>query len=531
MTQEMLINVLEGEECRIAIVKDGALKEIYVERTGTDRRVGNIFKGRVTNIEPSIQAAFVDIGLPKNAFLHVSDLVPGAYPNRKRPSADVEKKGRGLSRAESRGPRRLPIQEILRQGDELLVQITKEGIGTKGPSVTTALSIAGRYLVLMPSLPRLGVSRKIEDDKVRRQLRDLLASTSPPKNLGFIVRTAGQDRGKRDLSRDVNYLTRLWKVVRSDAQSAKAPAEIFRESDLVVRTLRDILTLDTETIWVDSEPVLKRVVEFLKIALPRHANRAKLYDGTIPLFHKYHLEEALEQIHSRTVPLPRGGTLVIDQTEALVAIDVNSGKFRHGKDAEESAHQLNVLAAKEIARQIRLRDLGGVLVIDFVDMDKEENRRHVEKTLRDALKGDRARQRMLRISKFGIVEMTRQRVKASLQRATYMDCPYCKGAGVIKTPESMALEVMRNVRLLVHQQNVATLEVRLHPEVGDYLNNVKRDGLLELQSNLGKRIILMSDPSAHINQAAYRCLDDRGMEVRPEIAPSRTQAGGAPASR
>jgi len=298
----------------------------------------------------------------------------------------------------------------------------------------------------------------------------------------------------------MNYLVRLWKVVRSRAKSTKAPAEIFRESDLVVRTLRDILTLDTETIWVDSEPVLTRVVEFLKIALPRHANRAKLYDGPVPLFHKYHLEEALEQIYSRTVPLPRGGTIVIDQTEALVAIDVNSGKFRHGKDAEESAHQLNVLAAKEIARQIRLRDLGGVLVIDFVDMDKGENRQHVEKTLRDALKGDRARYRILRMSKFGIVEITRQRIKA-------------------------------NIRLLVHQKNVATLEVRLHPEVGDYLNNVKRDGLLQLQSDLGKRIILMSDPSTHIDQATYRCLDERGMEVHPEIAPIRTQPKGAPASR
>jgi ribonuclease E len=517
MTKEMLINVLEGEECRIALVENSTLEELYIERASSERHVGNIYKARVVNVEPSIQAAFMDIGTPKNAFLHVSDLVSAAYPKRKAAPAEGEKKG---------GPRRTPIQQLLRPGDELIVQITKEGIGTKGPSVTTALSIPGRYLVLMPSLARLGVSRKIEDDKTRRELRDLLASINPPKDTGFIVRTAGQGRGKRELSRDMNYLLRLWEVVQARAASAKAPAEIFRESDLVLRTLRDIFTPDTETIWVDSEPVLKRVHDFLKIAMPRHAGAAKLYEGPVPLFHKYRLEEAIEQIYSRTVPLPRGGSIVIDQTEALVAIDVNSGKFRHGKDAEESAHQLNVMAAKEIARQIRLRDLGGVLVIDFVDMDKGENRRHVEKVLRDALKGDRARYRMLRMSKFGIVEMTRQRIKSNLQRATYMDCPYCKGAGLVKTPESVALEVMRNVRLLVHQAQVAALEVTLHTEVADYLNNLKRDTLLKLESDLAKRITIIGSAEAHVDQAVYRCLDARGMEVRADPGPD---ASGGPA--
>jgi len=442
MTREMLINVVEGEECRIAVVEGGGLEELYLERASVERHVGNIYKGRINNVEPTIQAAFVEIGMAKNGFLHVSDVLPSAFPRRRkgpdssspaeavgglrRPGAaapahtgpvltrtEGEPKGEGRGR-QRRGGHRLAIQEIFRPGDEAIVQITKEGIGTKGPSLTTALSIPGRYLVLMPGLGRLGVSRKIEDEATRRQLRDLLAGLHPPEGMGFIVRTAGLGRTKRDLQRDLQYLVRLWKVVQTRAQSTKAPAEVFRESDLVMRTLRDAFTPDITTIWIDSEAVLKRVREFMKIAMPRHVDVARLYADKVPLFHKYRVEEAIERIYSRTVSLPKGGSLVIDQTEALVAIDVNSGRFRHGRDAEESAHQLNLMAAKEVARQIRLRDLGGLLVIDFVDMLKAENRRHVERVFREAFKGDKARSQMLHISKFGIIEMTRQRVQPSL---------------------------------------------------------------------------------------------------------------------
>ena len=507
-TKEMLINVAEGEECRIAIVDRGILEELYLERAGVQRHVGNIYKGRITNVEPSIQAAFVDIGMLKNGFLHASDVIPAAWPRRKH---HPEAEGGGDGRNEHRPP----IQTILRPGDEVIVQITKEGIGTKGPSLTTSLSIPGRYLVLMPSLPRLGVSRKIEDG-TRRELRDALESLNPPKDMGFIIRTAGQGKSKRELQRDLQYLVRLWKAVQARAQSSKAPAEVFRESDLVVRTLRDIFTPAIRTIWVDSESVLKRVHEFMQIAMPRQVEAAKLYAEAVPLFHKYKLEEAIEQIYSRIVALPRGGTLVIDQTEALVAIDVNSAKFRHGKDAEESAHQLNVIAAKEIARQVRLRDLGGLILMDFVDMEKAENRRHVEKALRDAFKGDRARSRMLRMSKFGIVEMTRQRVQPSLERATYMDCPHCRGTGIIKTRDSMALEVMRHLRLLMSRQQVATVEVTLHPEVADSVNNLKREALAHMESEFHKRIRILVDPGVGVEYVNYRCLDDRASEVREE---------------
>jgi ribonuclease E len=522
MSKEMLITVVEGEESRIAVVEDGSLEELYLERASVERHVGNIYKGRVNNVEPTIQAAFVDIGMPKNGFLHASDVLPSAHPRRK-------KGGEGGDGHGGDGGRHQTIQEIFRPGDEVIVQITKEGIGTKGPSLTTALSIPGRYLVLMPGLGRLGVSRKIEDEVTRRELRDLLSSCSPPPDTGFIVRTAGVGRSKRELQSDLQYLLRLWKVVQARAETVKAPAEMFRESDLVMRTLRDVYTSDITTVWIDSEPAYKRVREFMKIAMPRHVAVAKLYTERVPLFHKYHVEEAIERIYSRTVPLPKGGSLVIDQTEALVAVDVNSGRFKYGRDAEESAHQLNVMAAKEIARQVRMRDLGGLIIMDFVDMDRAENRRSVEKTLRDAFKGDRARQQMLHISKFGIIEMTRQRVQPSLERSTFMDCPHCLGTGIIKHPESLALEVLRHLKMLVSRDLVTLIEVTMHPTVADYINNTKRASLARLEADTHKRIRIISDAGAPPDRAAYRCTDDRGAEVRTDLPPMSIPAPAAPA--
>ncbi|MFO8013215.1 MAG: Rne/Rng family ribonuclease [Phycisphaerae bacterium] len=509
MTAEMLINVVENEECRIAVVRGGDLEELYMERASVQRHVGNIYKGRVNNVEPSIQAAFVDIGMPKNGFLHVSDVISRAYPDRLRKS---KKKGKG----KKGGRGRKTIQEIFRPGDDVVVQITKEGIGTKGPSLTTALSIPGRYLVLMPHLGRLGVSRKIENEGQRRKMREQLASLNPPSDLGFIVRTAGKDRSKKDIQRDLNYLIRLWKVVRGRAKSDKAPAEIFRESDLVLRTLRDAYTPDIKTIWVDSDAVLRRARDYMKIVMPRYQKRAKRYEGEVPLFHKYDIEEAIARVYSRTVPLPRGGSIVIDQTEALVAIDVNSGSFRHGRDAEESAHQLNLMAAKEIARQIRLRDLGGLLILDFVDMEKAQNRRHMEKVFRDAFTNDKARSQIARLSKFGIIEMTRQRVQPSLERTTFIDCPHCQGAGIIKSSESLALEVLRHLKLLAGRDQIARVQVTLHPQVAEYVNNEKREAVTRLEQNHAWRIRLIGDPESGVDQAAYRCYDGQGREMHVE---------------
>ncbi len=401
----MLINVAQPEECRIAIVEDGTLEELYIERTSQDNYVGNIYKGKVVNLEPSIQAAFVDFGVGRNGFLHISDVEPQYYrqggydPGRPLESgatahrADVdvgddEPEGDDENGRPRRGPGQRPgarprikppIQDILRRGDEVLVQVIKEGMGTKGPTLSTYISIPGRYLVLMPALGRVGVSRKIEDDEVRRKLRDVMLELNPPKGLGFIVRTAGIDRTKRELSRDLAYLLRLWKVIVRRIKKCPGPIDIYEESDMITRTIRDIFTGDVDAIYIDEQQAHDRAKEFLQIVMPRYVTRLHYYEGKEPLFHKYNLDQEISLIHQRKVPLRQGGSIVIDQTEAMVAIDVNSGNFRADDSAEETAYQMNLLAAREIARQLRLRDLGGVVVNDFIDMRKEKHRRNVER--------------------------------------------------------------------------------------------------------------------------------------------------------
>ena len=433
MKKEILINVSQPEECRIAIIEDGLLEELYIERASQDNLVGNIYKGRVVNLEPSIQAAFVDFGVGKNGFLHISDVEPqyfrqGGYDPEQANNGDGGPRGGGGNNQDQQGgrrPRRFrggrprfkpPIQEIFRRGDEVLVQVIKEGIGAKGPTLSTYISIPGRYLVLMPALGRLGVSRKIEDDTARRRLRETLLELNPPKGLGFIVRTAGSERNKKELSRDMAYLLRLWKVIVRRLKRNSAPVDIYEESDMIIRTIRDIFTSDVDAIYVDQEAAYARAKEFLQLVMPRHVNRLHYYEGKEPLFYRYKLETEIGRIHKREVPLREGGSIVIDQTEALVAIDVNSGSFRADDSAEETAYQLNLAAANEIARQLRLRDLGGVIVNDFIDMRKEKHRRGLERALRDALKRDRARTKILRTSPFGLIEMTRQRIRPSFKR-------------------------------------------------------------------------------------------------------------------
>ncbi|MEO8270265.1 MAG: Rne/Rng family ribonuclease, partial [Aureliella sp.] len=454
MKKEMLINVSQPEECRIAILEDGVLEELYTERASQNNFAGNIYKGKIVNLEPSIQAAFVDFGVGRNGFLHISDVEPqyfrqaGYDPDEcmegNIPGADIDddddgpddddagkaddKPGDRNDRGRKRNTRnqhssrprfKPPIQEIFRRGDEVLVQVIKEGIGTKGPTLSTYISIPGRYLVLMPALGRVGVSRKIEDDKRRRTLRNMLLELNPPKGLGFIVRTAGQERTQRELSRDMAYLVRLWKVLVKRVRNTPCPTDIYAESDMIIRTIRDIFTDDIDTIIVDEVGAYERAKEFLQLTMPRYVSRLKLYDSREPLYHKYGLEKEIAKIQRRTVPLKGGGSIVIDPTEALVAIDVNSGSFRTEKSAEENAFQLNMSAAREIARQLRLRDLGGVIVNDFIDMRSESHRRKVERALHDAMRRDRARTKVLRTSPFGLIEMTRQRIRPSLKRSVY----------------------------------------------------------------------------------------------------------------
>jgi ribonuclease E len=545
MKQEMLINVAQPEECRIAIVEDGVLEELYVERSGQDNYVGNVYKGRIVNLEPSIQAAFVDFGVGRNGFLHISDVESqyfrqGGYdpnkpilPDGSQPRGSEANSARHGESASGRGrsengrgtqtarrrmgvrPRiKPPIQDIFQRGDEVLVQVIKEGIGTKGPTLSTYISIPGRYLVLMPALGRIGISRKIEDDDGRRRLRDILRELNPPKGVGFIVRTAGTERTKRDLSRDLAYLLRLWKVIVRRIKKHAAPFGIYEESDMIIRTIRDIFTSDVDTIFIDEPAAFERAKEFLQIVMPRYVNRLQLYEGREPLFHKYNLDEEIVRINQRQIPLKGGGSLVIDQTEALVAIDVNSGSFRTDGSAEDAAFQLNQIAAREIARQLRLRDLGGVVVNDFIDMRKDKHRRGVERTLRDAVRRDRARTKILRTSPFGLIEMTRQRIRPSLKRSVYKECPACSGSGLVKSAESMALEVIRKLMASSADEHVAKITVTVEEDVASYLNNKKRRDLARIEDENNVQILVLGGEGLSPEYLKIDSHDAAGREVR-----------------
>lgn len=543
MKKEMLINVSQSEECRIALLEDGVLEELYTERTSQNNWVGNIYKGKIVNIEPSIQAAFVDFGVGRNGFLHISDIEPeyfrqaGYDPSEilsgknfgiddEEPSdgPDDSASGRGGARGQRGGKLRSgrprfkpPIQEIFRRGDEVLVQVIKEGIGTKGPTLSTYISIPGRYLVLMPSLGRIGVSRKIEDEAERKKLKSMMQEMNIPKGVGFIVRTAGQERNRKELSRDVAYLLRLWKALVKRIKSQPSPCDVYEESDIMIRTIRDTFTEDIDSIVVDHPEAYNRARDFMEMVMPKYSSRIQLYENREPLFFKYKLEQEIAKIHQRVVPLKGGGSIVIDPTEALVAIDVNSGNFRGNEEnAEENAFHLNLAATKEIARQLRLRDLGGVIVNDFIDMRKESHRRKVEKSLRDAMKRDRARTKILRTSPFGLIEMTRQRIRPSFKRSVYEDCPCCKGRALVKTAESMSIEVTRLLMLACQQPGVCKIQVRVNENVATYLNNRKRRELIQLEEASGVSIQILNGESQFPEFLEIDCRDkDGGLVALP----------------
>ncbi len=542
MKTEMLINVSQPEECRIAIVEDGLLEELYTERSSQDNYVGNIYKGKIVNLEPSIQAAFVDFGVGRNGFLHISDvesqyfrqggfdpdmpIEPGSQftrPEEETEDVDDDDKEDGSVATRSKVKKRRPgvrprvkppIQDIFRKGDEVVVQVIKEGIGTKGPTLSTYISIPGRYLVLMPALGRIGVSRKIEDDDDRKRLRGILRELNPPKGLGFIVRTAGTDRTKKDLSRDLAYLIRLWKMIVRRMGKQEGPGDLYEESDIVIRTIRDIFSSDIDAIHIDEPKAFERARDFLQVVMPRYVDRLHLYEGNEPLFHKHKLDDEISRINQRQVPLKGGGSIVIDQTEALVAIDVNSGSFRTNGGAEESAFQLNKIAAKEIARQLRLRDLGGVIVNDFIDMRKDRYRRTVERTLKEAVERDRARTKILRTSPFGLIEMTRQRIRPSLKRSVYMECPSCLGSGLVKSAESMAIEVIRKMIQAAHHDRVVKLTVTVEEEVANYLNNRKRRELAQMEDEGRIEALILGREGVSPEFLRLECLDEGGREVR-----------------
>jgi ribonuclease E len=502
----MLINYVPGEECRVAIVEDGKLEELYVEKFASASRVGNIYVGKVVNVEPAIQAAFVDFGVGENGFLHVTDLHPRYFPGED--DDTTERVGFKTPRRE-----RPPIQAALRRGDEVIVQVLKEGVGTKGPTVTSYLSIPGRFLVMMPQMDRVGVSRKVEDEDLRRQMREILDQLELPEGFGFILRTAGLSRTKAELKRDLAYLQRLWKDMDRRLKTGGKPRLLYSESDLLVRSLRDMLTNDIKEVIIDSEIALKRASRFMKIVAPRGTTKLMHFTDKTPVFHAFGIERQIALIHAREVPLPSGGRLVIDQTEALVAIDVNSGKSRESRDAETNAYQTNIEAVDEICRQLRLRDMGGIVINDLIDMRESRHRKDIQQRFAERLKRDRAKTTILAISDFGILEMTRQRMRPSHESVHFTDCPTCRGRGMLQRPDSVAADALRDMAAILDAERVHKVEMVVAPRVASELLSTKRQLLGRTERLYDKHVDVRVSETVPVDRVSFYAYDNQGADI------------------
>jgi len=492
METRLLKMLVESDphESRIAVLEDDRLTEIFVERHRHRGLVGNVYKGRVTRVLPGMQAAFVDIGLARDAFLYVSD-VEGAEPEEQDLALDDDEASAVAPEQALR-----PIDELLRQGQELIVQVAKDPLPNKGARISTHVTLPGRYLVLLPTVEHFGVSRRIEDEEERKRLTEVIEELGGDGR-GLIVRTVGEGKGREEFAVDRDYLEHLWERIRQQAAATTAPALIHQEQDLAVRTVRDLFSGDFSVLWVDGEEAYERIVEFLDEVQPALISRVKLYSGEAPLFERFGIDGQIEAALRSKVWLKSGGYIVINQTEALVAIDVNTGRFVGKTNLELTVLETNLEAVGEIVRQIRLRDLGGIIVLDLIDMTEQEHRDQVFAALELELKKDRSRTKMLSISEFGLVEVTRKRSRTNLERLLTHPCPYCHGSGRIKAVETICLNLRRQV--LRHPEVAADGELllRVHPEVARALQEEERAVLQELERTLGVEIVLQSDSSLH----------------------------------
>jgi ribonuclease E len=474
MVRKMLINASHPEECRVAVVCDGVLEELDVQVKAREATLGNIYKGVTSRIEPSLQAVFVDYGSPRNGFLSINDVHPSYFPE------------------SFEGTRRRPrIQDVFKKDDHVLVQVNKEERDTKGASLTTNISLAGRYLVLMPGTDLYGVSRKIEDEKERQKLKEIVKQFKLPENMGFIIRTAGMGRTKAELSRDLDYLLKLWQSIEKNVSEQQAPALLYKEHDIVIRAIREHFSPDISEILVDDKEVHKKVRDFFHQVMPRYENLVRLYLEKRPLFNKYQLEEQVEQVYRRKIRLKSGGHILIEPTEAMVTVDVNSGSATKEKGIEDTAFRVNMEAVPEIARQLRLRDLGGIIVIDFIDMSQKHHKQDVEKEMKAVLRDDRAKTKMLRISGLGLLELTRQRLKSVLGTGEYLECPLCDGQGKIRSPETSALSVYRRIKSLLIRSDVSEVRATVPAKVAEYLLNNMRAQLVEIERQHNSRISIL----------------------------------------
>jgi ribonuclease E len=481
--KRMLFNATQAEELRVAIVDGQKLIDLDIETTGKEQRKGNIYKGLVTRIEPSLEAAFIDYGNERHGFLPFKEVSRAFFQG-----DNVD-----LSRAR--------IQDVMREGQELIVQVDKDERGNKGAALTTFISLAGRYLVLMPNNPRGGgVSRRVEGEE-RNELRDLIAQLEIPQGMSIIGRTAGLGRTLEELQWDLNYLLQLWRAIETASKQQGGAFLIYQESSLVIRAIRDYFHQEIGELLIDTESIYEQARQFMGHVMPANVNRVKMYRDDVPLFSRFQIEHQIETAYSRQVPLPSGGAIVIDHTEAMVAIDVNSARATRGADIEETALRTNLEAADELARQLRLRDLGGLVVIDFIDMENQRNQREVENRLRDALRYDRARVQMGKISRFGLMELSRQRLQTSLGETSHIACPRCHGTGHIRSIESSALHILRILQEEAMKENTAAVHAQVPVDVATYLLNEKRSEFHAIESRMKVNVVLV--PNIHLETPNY----------------------------
>jgi ribonuclease G len=482
MKREILISATP-QETRVAILEDGILVELMVDQAETERLVGDIYLGQVQAVLPGIQAAFVDIGTEKAAFLHVSDV-----------ARDDEDEDDESPETDQRNRRYPPIQDLIQKGERVMVQATKEPIGTKGPRVTTHISLPGRFLVFMPGSTHVGVSRKIETREERSRLRAIAREVIPKDGIGVIIRTAGEELTREVFEREYNSLNETWEKVQRRSKSVKPPAMVHREAELTSGIIRDVFTEKVDALIIDSKEVHGEVRTYLAGVDPELLDRVHLYTDPVPLFDKYGIEDAIREAFQRRVDLPSGGYIIIEPTEALVSIDVNTGRYTGKKDPEKTILKTNLDAAKEVARQLRLRDVGGIIVCDFIDMESKSNQDRVLQELRTHLNRDRARTRAFQVSELGLVEMTRQRVRPSLFHSLTEPCEHCGGTGRVFRPDAVLRRVERAARRISVQQADHEITVRVHPEVALYILEREPDFIRRMEKSLRLDVDVRDDP-------------------------------------
>ncbi|MEQ8800968.1 MAG: ribonuclease E, partial [Haliea sp.] len=505
--KKMLINATQPEELRVALVDGQRLYDLDIENRTRLQKKSNIYKGRITRVEPSLEAAFVDFGAERHGFLPLKEIAREYFY---KDPGNVEG--------------RLKIKEVVKEGTEIIVQVDKEERGNKGAALTTFISMAGRYMVLMPNNPKAGgISRRIEGDD-RSELREALGGLEIPNGMGVIIRTAGVGRTTEELQWDLNYLLQLWESITTANQEVKAPALLFQESNVIIRAVRDYLRDDIDQVLIDSDDALAEAIEFVSMVMPKYKNRIKRYEDSIPLFNRFQIESQIETAFQREVRLPSGGSIVIDPTEALVSIDINSARATKGSDIEDTALQTNLEAADEIARQLRLRDMGGLVVIDFIDMLAAKNQRNVENRMRDALELDRARVQVGRISRFGLLEMSRQRLRPSLGETSAIVCPRCTGQGSIRDTKSLALSILRLMEEEAIKDRSAEVRGIVPVDVAAYLLNEKRAALSEIEQVTRTRLLVIPNPNLetpHFEVTRLRddeVSEDRAVSYKIDIA-------------